>query len=158
MHVPPQCLQGSRKIEFIANTRKRGAAFCKRREGLTKKFTELCRMTQCEGLLIVRSPTGCLFKTGSGHLLPLMRNQALLDAVARALPPPLPRFVRSPEAVARRQRRREARLAALPHAYPHPHMHSHPTVIDVLDVPPDPFPEPLDIPGDPLDFDSLLGG
>lgn len=29
--------QGSRKIEFVSDTRKRGAAFCKRREGLTKK-------------------------------------------------------------------------------------------------------------------------
>ena len=132
---PINHFQGARRIEFITNTRKRSAAFCKRRDGLIKKvcsalsmhprthcshvtftfpsarmqFAELCQMTQCEGMLILRSPTGCLFKSASDHLLPVTQNQRFLDAFARALPPPLPRFLRTPETLARRQRLREAR-------------------------------------------------
>lgn len=113
-------------------------------------------MTQCEGLLLVRSPTGRVFKSASDHMLPVMQNPTLLDAIARALPPPLPRFVRSPEAVARRLRRREARLAAAPHAHAHAHA---PAVVDVLEVPADAFPEALDVSAaDPIDLAAFLGG
>ena len=119
-------------------------------------------MTQCEGLLLVRSPTGRVFKSASDHMLPVMQNPTILDAIARALPPPLPRFVRSPEAVARRLRRREARLAAAPHAHAHAHAHVHahaPAVVDVLEVPADAFPEALDVSAaDPIDLAAFLGG
>ena len=116
-------------------------------------------MTQCEGLLIVRSPTGCLFKTASAHLLPVMQNQAFLDAIARALPPPLPRFVRSPEAAARGQHRREPRPAAPPPPPPPAPAHPHPAMLDVLEMSAAAFPvDPLDISGDALDLATLLGG